>query len=48
MKLDEGTSLDSCLRTLDEVREVMFSDGSLDMPELTKSQKEIMNIVGLM
>lgn len=48
MKLDEGTSLDSCLRTLDDVREVVFSDGSLDMPELTKPQKEIMEMVGLM
>lgn len=48
MKLDEGTSLDHCLKTLDEVREVSFTDGSLDMPELTKPQKEIMKMVGLM
>lgn len=48
MKLDECTSLDSCLRTLAEVREVSFNDGSLELPELTKPQKEIMEMVGLM
>ena len=48
MKLDEGTSLNHCLKTLDEVREVSFSDGSFELPELTKPQKEIMKMVGLM
>ena len=48
LKLDEGTSLDHCLKTLAEVREVSFKDGSLELPELTKPQKEIMKMVGLM
>lgn len=48
MKMDDGTSLDHCLRTLGEIREVSFNDGSLELPELTKPQKEIMKMVGLM
>ncbi len=48
MKLDDHTSLDSCLSTLNEVREVSYKDGSLELPELTKPQKNIMKMVGLM
>ncbi len=47
-KLDDGTSLGSCLTTLEGVREVSYTDGSKELPELTKLQKEIMEMVGLM
>jgi len=47
-KLDDGTSLGYCLTTLDGIREVSYTDGSKELPELTKSQKEIMEKVGLM
>ena len=48
MKLDEDTSLEKCLSTLGEVREVVYKDGTLDLPELTKPQKKIMKMVGLL
>jgi hypothetical protein len=48
MKLAEDTSLEKCLSILGEVREVVYKDGSLDLPELTKPQKEIMKMVGLL
>lgn len=47
-KLDDGTSLEFCLSTLNEVREVAYTDGSLELPVLTKTQKEIKKMVGLM
>ena len=48
MKLDEDTSLEKCLSTLGEVREVVYKDGTLDLPELTKPQKKIMKMVELL
>ena len=48
MKLDDGTSLEHSLTTLDRIREVSYADGSKELPVLTKSQKEIMEMVGLM
>jgi len=37
-----------CLITLSEIRDVSFKDRSLELPELTKLQKEIKKMVGLM
>ena len=48
MKLDKDTSLEKALSILNEVREVVYKDGSLDLPELTKPQKEILVMTGLL
>lgn len=48
MKLDKDTSLEKALSILNEVREVVYKDGSLDLPELTKPQKEILEMTGLL
>jgi transposase len=48
MKLDEDTSLGRAMSTLSEVREVVYSDGTRELPELTKPQKKVMGMVGLL
>ena len=48
MKLNQETSLGKCLTILGEIREVRYKDGSSDLPELSKPQREVLEMVGLM
>lgn len=48
MKLKDDVSLDKAMDTLADVREVVYKDGSRELPELTNNQRDIMKMVGLM
>ncbi|MDP7080727.1 MAG: IS1634 family transposase [Candidatus Undinarchaeales archaeon] len=48
MKLKEETSLEEALSRLGEVREVLYKDGSRELPELTKQQKAVLKMLGMM
>ena len=47
-RLKEETSLEGAVSTLSEIREAVYKDGTHELPELTKPQREIMEMVGLL
>jgi len=48
MKLDDKISLEKALTHLDEVREVVYKDESMEISELTKQQKEVLKKLEMM
>lgn len=48
VKLREEMSLEGALKQLSWVREVVYKDGSRELPELTKQQKAVLKRLGMM